>query len=163
MIDIYEKWIADFGVDGFRIDTMKHVNDEFWQEFGPEVLDFARREGKREFFMFGEVFDTTKNFTSHFTTTDRMQAVLDFPFQDAARNFASRSVATDQLRPSSRTTTGTPTPTRTSTSCRRSSVTTTWAGSATSSSPTTRARATPNGSRATGSRTSSCTSRAATR
>ena len=48
--------------------------------------------------MFGEVFDTTKNFTSHFTTTDRMQAVLDFPFQDAARNFASRSVATDQLQ-----------------------------------------------------------------
>ena len=31
-----------------------------------------------------------KNFTSHFTTTDRMQSVLDFPFQDAARNFASR-------------------------------------------------------------------------
>jgi glycosidase len=90
MIDIYETWIRDFGVDGFRIDTMKHVNDEFWQKFGPEVLDFARRHGKREFFMFGEVFDTTKSFTSHFTTRDRMQAVLDFPFQDAARNFASR-------------------------------------------------------------------------
>jgi glycosidase len=98
MIEIYEKWIADFGVDGFRIDTMKHVNDEFWQEFGPEVLDFARREGKREFFMFGEVFDTTKSFTSHFTTTDRMQAVIDFPFQDAARNFASRSAATESLK-----------------------------------------------------------------
>ena len=38
MIDIYKTWIRDFGVDGFRIDTMKHVNDEFWQEFGPEVL-----------------------------------------------------------------------------------------------------------------------------
>jgi alpha-amylase len=98
MIDVYKTWIEEFGVDGFRIDTMKHVNDEFWQEFGPEVLDFARREGKREFFMFGEVFDTTKSFTSHFTTTDRMQAVLDFPFQDAARKFASRSEATDQLR-----------------------------------------------------------------
>jgi alpha-amylase len=98
MIDVYEKWIRDFGVDGFRIDTMKHVNDEFWQEFGPEVLEFARREGKREFFMFGEVFDTTKSFTSHFTTTDRMQAVLDFPFQDAARNFASKSAATSRLQ-----------------------------------------------------------------
>ena len=98
MIDVYKTWIEDFGVDGFRIDTMKHVNDEFWQEFGPEVLEFARREGKREFFMFGEVFDTTKSFTSHFTTTDRMQAVLDFPFQDAARGFASRSAATDGLK-----------------------------------------------------------------
>ena len=34
--------------------------------------------------MFGEVFDTTKSFTSHFTTRDRMQAVIDFPFQAAA-------------------------------------------------------------------------------
>ncbi|MGK5683494.1 alpha-amylase family glycosyl hydrolase [Actinoplanes sp. URMC 104] len=90
MIDIYEKWIADFGIDGFRIDTMKHVNDEFWQKFGPRVLSFARAHGKREFFMFGEVFDTSRPFTSTFTTRDRMQAVLDFPFQDAARNFASR-------------------------------------------------------------------------
>jgi alpha-amylase len=97
MIEIYKTWIRDFGVDGFRIDTMKHVNDEFWQRFGPEVLDFARQQGKSEFFMFGEVFDTTKSFTSHFTTTDRMQAVLDFPFQDAARNFASRGQPAGQL------------------------------------------------------------------
>ncbi len=26
LTDIYEKWIKDFGIDGFRIDTMKHVN-----------------------------------------------------------------------------------------------------------------------------------------
>jgi glycosidase len=97
MIDIYKTWIRDFGVDGFRIDTMKHVNDEFWQAFGPEVLSYARAHGKREFFMFGEVFDTTKSFTSQFTTRNRMQAVLDFPFQDAARNFASRSAPTDSL------------------------------------------------------------------
>jgi alpha-amylase len=97
MIDIYKTWIADFGVDGFRIDTMKHVNDEFWQRFGPEVLQFARQQGKSEFFMFGEVFDTTKNFTSHFSTHDTMQAVLDFPFQDAARKFASLSQPTNQL------------------------------------------------------------------
>jgi glycosidase len=97
MIDIYKAWIRDFGVDGFRIDTMKHVNDEFWQAFGPEVLQYARQHGKSQFYMFGEVFDTTKSFTSHFTTSDRMQAVLDFPFQEAARNFASRGQPASQL------------------------------------------------------------------
>jgi alpha-amylase len=91
MADIYETWIRDFGVDGFRIDTMKHVNDGFWQQFGPDVLAYAKEHGKDEFFMFGEVFDTSKSFTSQFTTRNRMQAVLDFPFQDAARNFASKS------------------------------------------------------------------------
>jgi alpha-amylase len=90
MKDIYQAWIRDFGVDGFRIDTMKHVNNEFWQEFGPDVLNYAKAQGKDEFFMFGEVFDTTKSFTSQFTTRNQMQAVLDFPFQDAARSFASK-------------------------------------------------------------------------
>jgi alpha-amylase len=97
MIEIYQYWIAEFGIDGFRIDTMKHVDDTFWQRFGPTVLQFARDHGKREFFMFGEVFDTTKPFTSHFITRDPMQAVLDFPFQAAARDFASRGSAADHL------------------------------------------------------------------
>src|SRR5215207_4280881 len=98
MIDVYKTWIRDFSVDGFRIDTMKHVDDAFWQRFGPEVLEYARQQGKTEFFMFGEVFDVTKSFTSQFTTRNRMQAVLDFPFQDAARNFASRSQPASQLQ-----------------------------------------------------------------
>lgn len=97
MVDIYEKWIGDFGVDGFRIDTMKHVNDEFWQQFGPRVLAYAKAHGKDEFFMFGEVFDTSKSFTSQFTTRNKMQAVLDFPFQEAARNFASRGQGAKEL------------------------------------------------------------------
>ncbi|WP_426989378.1 alpha-amylase family glycosyl hydrolase [Pseudarthrobacter sp. Y6] len=98
MEEIYKTWIGDFGVDGFRIDTMKHVNNEFWQEFGPEVLSYAKAQGKDEFFMFGEVFDTSKSFTSQFTTRNQMQAVLDFPFQDAARNFASKSQDTRSLQ-----------------------------------------------------------------
>jgi len=97
MVDIYQTWIEDFGVDGFRIDTMKHVDDAFWQAFGPQVLDFAHRQGKDEFFMFGEVFDTSRPFTSTFTTRDQMQAVLDFPFQAAARGFASQSAPAAQL------------------------------------------------------------------
>src|SRR3954470_12481025 len=98
MIDIYETWIRDFGIDGFRIDTMKHVNDEFWQRFAPQVLSYARSHGKRQFLMFGEVADTTKTLTSHFTTHDRVQSVLDFPFQQAAQNFAANSHPTDALR-----------------------------------------------------------------
>ncbi len=31
MEDIYKTWV-DFGIDGFRIDTVKHVNMEFWQD-----------------------------------------------------------------------------------------------------------------------------------
>ncbi len=97
MISIYETWIKDFGIDGFRIDTMKHVDDAFWQRFGPEVLDFAHKNGKEDFFMFGEVFDTSRALTSHYTTTDDIQAVLDFPFQDAARTYASKGGSAQSL------------------------------------------------------------------
>jgi len=102
MIDIYETWIEDVGVDGFRIDTMKHVNDEFWQAFGPAVLQYAKDQGKPEFFMFGEVaYDgfgaRQKADTSLYTTHNDMQAVLDFPFADVARDFASKGGATSHL------------------------------------------------------------------
>ena len=97
MKEIYKQWITDFRIDGFRIDTMKHVNDEFWQDFAPDVLAHAKAEGKSEFLMFGEVFDTTKTFTSHFTTHDKVQAVIDFPFQAAAQRFAAASGPTSAL------------------------------------------------------------------
>jgi alpha-amylase len=95
---VYETWIRDFGIDGFRIDTMKHVDDAFWQRFLPDVLGYAHAHGKKDFFMFGEVFDTSRPFTSHYTTHDRSQAVLDFPFQAAAQSFAANSAKTDDLR-----------------------------------------------------------------
>ena len=44
-IDIYGAWIERFGVDGFRIDTAKHVNPEFWQQFVPAMLARARAAG----------------------------------------------------------------------------------------------------------------------
>ena len=142
MEKIYKTWVSDIGIDGYRIDTMKHVNDEFWQEFGPGVLRYARQNGKPEFYMFGEVYDDRpteagKAFTSKFVTRDKMQAILDFPFQAAARNFVSRQQPPARWSTSSATTTTTPTATPTPTSSRRSSGTTTWAASATSSSRTT--------------------------
>ncbi len=102
MIDIYRTWVEDFDIDGFRIDTMKHVDDAFWQRFGPAMQRIAAADGNPGFFMFGEVAldgsdAAAKAFTSHYTTHDRMQAVLDFPFQDAARGFASKGLGTDRL------------------------------------------------------------------
>jgi len=97
MIDIYKTWIREFGIDGFRIDTMRHVDDAFWQRFGPEVLAYAREQGKPEFFMFGEVADSSKPYTSHFTTRNRIQSILDFPFQAAAQDFAANSGSAERL------------------------------------------------------------------
>jgi glycosidase len=55
MTKIYEYWIEQAGFDGFRIDTVKHVEMGFWQEWCPAVRAFAAAHGKPDFFMFGEV------------------------------------------------------------------------------------------------------------
>jgi alpha-amylase len=99
MIDIYKTWIRDFRIDGFRMDTMKHVDDAFWQRFAPAIERYARSQGIRDFYMFGEVAeDTSRPITSHYMTHDDVQGVLDFPFQTAATRFAANSADTAQLR-----------------------------------------------------------------
>lgn len=55
MAKIYQFWIEQAGFDGFRIDTVKHVEMGFWQEWCPAIHEFAAAHGKTNFFMFGEV------------------------------------------------------------------------------------------------------------
>ncbi len=86
-VDVYQAWI-DLGIDGFRIDTVKHVNLEFWEEWTTEVLDYARANGKPDFFMFGEVYDADPAKLSPYVRRTDMNSVLDFTFQSAASTFA---------------------------------------------------------------------------
>jgi hypothetical protein len=80
------------------MDTMKHVNDEFWQKFAPAIQRYARAQGIPDFYMFGEVAeDTSRPITSHYVTHDDVQGVLDFPFQTAATRFAANSAPTAEL------------------------------------------------------------------
>jgi glycosidase len=87
MGDIYKTWV-DFGIDGFRIDTVKHVNLEFWQKFIPDILGEAQRIKNDDFFAFGEVYDGNPEAMSQFTTSGKLQATLDFGFQQQGVDFA---------------------------------------------------------------------------
>jgi glycosidase len=51
----YQYWIALSDCDGFRIDTVKHVPPEISAIFCHEIRTFARRLGKKNFLMLGEV------------------------------------------------------------------------------------------------------------
>ena len=89
MIDIYGAWIKDFAIAGFRLDTVKHVNNEFWQRFIPAMQEQATSSGRKDFFIFGEVYDPDPAFLSEFVHRADMPSVLDFGFQRAARGFAA--------------------------------------------------------------------------
>lgn len=97
MIDIYGAWIDQYGIDGFRIDTARHVNPEFWQAFVPAMLERARAKGIPNFHIFGEVFDHDPAMLARFTQVDGYPAVLDFAFQSVATDVANGVKGTDAL------------------------------------------------------------------
>ncbi|MEU2714738.1 pullulanase-type alpha-1,6-glucosidase [Streptomyces sp. NPDC007205] len=94
---IYERWVKDFAVDGFRIDTVKHVDLPFWTQWATALDTYAAAHGHRNFFMFGEVYSADTDITSPYVTQGRLDATLDFPFQDAARAYASQGGSAHKL------------------------------------------------------------------
>ncbi|SMQ69844.1 Glycosidase [Altererythrobacter xiamenensis] len=96
-IDIYKQWITDFRVDGFRIDTARHVNMEFWQQFAPAILDHAEAEGIENFHMFGEVYEFEPAHLAKFTTIAKLPTVLDFAFQGTVRGLVAEGQPSKSL------------------------------------------------------------------
>jgi glycosidase len=96
-IEIYGQWIDDFGIDGFRIDTAKHVNPEFWQAFVPAMLERAKARGIPNFHIFGEVYDPDPGMLARFTHVDTYPAVLDFAFQSAVTDVVAKGAPTARL------------------------------------------------------------------
>ncbi|MFF4579789.1 alpha-amylase family glycosyl hydrolase [Streptomyces sp. NPDC001389] len=88
--EVYQDWITRTGVDGYRIDTAKHVDMSFWRQWAPAVKNHATRRGNADFFMFGEVSSADPAVTSPYVTDGKLQATLDFPFQSAARSYVSQ-------------------------------------------------------------------------
>ncbi|MBE2234552.1 MAG: hypothetical protein IAE85_13755, partial [Anaerolinea sp.] len=81
--EIFKNLIDDYDIDGFRLDTVKHVHMELWQELAPEVIAYAQANGKPDFTMFGEVFDGNAANLSAYTTAGQIPSVLDFGLHGA--------------------------------------------------------------------------------
>jgi glycosidase len=98
-IDIYAEWIERYRVDGFRIDTARHVNPEFWQAFVPAMLRKARAARVPNFHIFGEVaadgIDVAQ--LARHTRVDRLPAVLDFGFANAVAATVAGRAGTEVL------------------------------------------------------------------
>jgi glycosidase len=89
-IAVFSRWMEDYGIDGYRIDTVKHVNMEFWQAFAPAIREKARELGRPDFLQFGEVMSNNAAIMSEFSTTGTLDATIDFGFLDGSRDFVSR-------------------------------------------------------------------------
>jgi len=78
MIDAFSSWVEQFDFDGFRIDTVKHVEHEFWQQFTAGVRARIGPEGKHNFLMFGEAFDGDDALLGSYTVPGELDSVFYF-------------------------------------------------------------------------------------
>jgi glycosidase len=87
LIRAYQYLIAKYDIDGFRIDTLKYIEPDFAQAFGNAMREFALSIGKKNFFSFGEVYDSEeqiarfigRNVATQATDMIGVDAALDFP------------------------------------------------------------------------------------
>jgi len=66
-VEIYARWIEQTDADGYRIDTIKHVEHEFWRFFTQRLRQRLASQGKTNFLMFGEVFDGNDELLGSYT------------------------------------------------------------------------------------------------
>jgi glycosidase len=95
LADVYGKWVQDYPIAGFRIDTERHVDKNFFLRWLPQVQADAAKggtyntAGTKNFTAFGEDY-TTDIYDLSSQLRDRgMPSVLDFAFQDKALNYAA--------------------------------------------------------------------------
>jgi glycosidase len=89
LAQIYSSWITRFHVDGFRVDTAKHVNAAFFRLWVPKIRAAARSAGTSDFPIFGEVTLNDAVDLSGFARTRGVPQLLDFPFQQVASAYAA--------------------------------------------------------------------------
>lgn len=78
MVDAYAKWVELADFDGFRIDTVKHVEHEFWKVFSAGIRARLDRQGKKKFLMFGEAFDGNDQLLGSYTQPGELDSVFYF-------------------------------------------------------------------------------------
>lgn len=97
MIEIYKDWITKYKIDGFRVDTARHVNPEFWQAFVPAMIEHAREQGIPNFYIFGEAYAPSAAEVARFTRVDGYPYVLDFGFQRAVQKVVAEGEPASHL------------------------------------------------------------------
>ena len=90
--DVYSKWVNDFGVDGFRIDTAKHVDNAYFSKWWPKVVSQTSNSmlnKNQKLFAYGEYYDSNSTTLANYMRKYGLPSVLDFAFQSKALAFAS--------------------------------------------------------------------------
>jgi alpha-amylase len=95
LLEAQLSWARRLGVDGFRLDTVKHVDHPFWKEHRRRI----REELSERFFLLGEVWGGDAQVLDPWFEPDELDAGFDFAFQGNAVAFLQgrgRTIAFDR-------------------------------------------------------------------
>lgn len=96
--DLYGSWIERFGFVGFRVDTARHVDNEFFKNWSPLIKQRAKALGIDKFTIFGEVWEESPIELVRYVRENKIETVLDFPFQRVAVDYAASSSGAEVLK-----------------------------------------------------------------
>ncbi len=99
LIKAYKYWIAVADVDGFRLDTVKHTESSATAIFCNAVREYAKRLGKQNFFMFGEIVGDDLTIQTYIGRNSRIAGTTErFPSLDAALDFPLYFILEDVIK-----------------------------------------------------------------
>lgn len=99
LVEWQTAWMMDYGVDYFRVDTVKHVDSTTWA-----ALKNSTTEVNPSFKMIGEYYGAGYASNGSTLGTGQMDADLDFDFNDQATSFVSGNISSVESFLSSRNT-----------------------------------------------------------
>jgi glycosidase len=88
LIKVYKYWICAADLDGFRIDTVKHMENSAVAIFCNAIREYAHYVGKHRFFLFGEIVADDATIQRYIGRNSRIEGTDErFPALDAALDF----------------------------------------------------------------------------
>ena len=88
LIKVYKYWVGAADLDGFRIDTVKHMEDSATAIFCNAIREYAQRIGKHNFFIYGEIVADDAFIQRYIGRNARIDGTDErFPALDAALDF----------------------------------------------------------------------------
>ncbi|HYK72016.1 MAG TPA: alpha-amylase family glycosyl hydrolase [Pseudoneobacillus sp.] len=92
LLDAAEWWIKETNIDGYRLDTVKHVPVSFWEKFSEKV-----KETKENFYLIGEVWSNDPTYIAKYDEAG-IDGFVDYPVNEYLRKaFAKPDQSLDPL------------------------------------------------------------------
>jgi cyclomaltodextrinase / maltogenic alpha-amylase / neopullulanase len=93
-------WANEYNLDGFRLDAVKHIPQQFWRKLRVALRERVEKPRGRTLYLVGETFQDRRGIAS-FVGPNMLDGQFDFPLYDSIKDaFASEKIGLDAVESS---------------------------------------------------------------